>query len=427
MKLLPLVAMIVATSLPGVAWAQADDGVAAPGLDDPRRRGTVIRGDHPEVVVPEPGVAFVPPSRILYLNDCKPDGCRILPGDRSDSRLDESTLVDVPRTLSPYAGTAASWSAIVACVRANYAPYTLQVVTEDPGNVPHFEAIGAGVGREAGFPDSGGVSPGGCGIIPNSITLSFLNLAPNDVDWGCAVLSQESGHSFGLDHSMLAADVMTYIPEPRRKSFVDQWACVGTQGCCQPESECRCGLFEQNSHQRLLQSFGRAGETPPDIIIDEPGNGASVLPGFPVRATIIDWDGVGLVELRINDVLIGSVTAPPYELRAPADLVPGIHRVTVRATDALGFVAQVNVDVMVDEPCPDDASCAAITPGHVCTDGRCVAGPPAPVSESGGCAAGGGAGETAPMGTLALVGLVLGGLAFRRGRRTDMCQRHMPA
>lgn len=367
-----------------------------------RPPGGLVAVDHPGVIVPEPGTAVVPPSRILYLNDCKPAGCRIVPGDRDDSRRDQSAIIDVPKTLSPYAGSPADWDALVACVRDVYADFTIRVVTDDPGDVPHYEAYVAGLPRELGYPDFGGVASFSCGIIPDAVSFSFVNLEPHDIDWTCWIVAQESAHNFGLSHSMLAGDAMTYLRNPPRKRFVDESACIGTQGCCQPEGECRCALVEQNSHLRLLQTFGRAGATPPDILFDEPGNGTTgLLPGFTVRATVTDWDGVTQVELLVDEVMTASLTAPPYVFATPTDLAAGTHTVTVRATDGGGLTGRVNISVGVIEPCHDDDACAAVGPGRVCDDGRCVIAPPA---ESSGCGAGGGG--AAPFAALLLVPLL---------------------
>lgn len=366
--------------------------------------------DHPDVIVPEPGVAHAPPSRILYLNDCKPSGCLIEPSDHDDSRHNLSSIVGTGRhTLAPYSGSDAAWQAIVACVRENYAPFTIQVVTTDPGDVPHYEAFAAGLPADVGFPSGvAGVASFSCGIIPDAVSFSFLNLDPENVDDACWTISQESAHNFGLSHSMLSTDAMTYLPQPPRKRFVDALSCIGTQGCCLPMGECRCGLTDQNSFQRLTWTFGAAGATPPDIWIDEPNNTATVRPGFAVRATVADWDGVDKVELLVDDVVRATATAAPYAFTTPADLAAGEHRVVVRATDRLGLAGQVLITVNVVPPCTTDESCGA---GRVCgDDGNCVAAPP-PADEGGGCASGGA--PTWPVGLGLLVGL---GLRRRRAR-----------
>ena len=381
MRSVALIAVVVGAGAWLPAAATADD---LDDLDALHGRATVWI-DHPEATTAPDDAP--PPARILYLNDCKPDGCLITTGPFDDSRIDRTSIPRHGGMLAPYRGSAAAWDATVACVRANYAPFTIRVVTTDPGDVPHFEAYAAGLPSELGFPGPlNGVASISCGVIPNAMSFSFLNLDPEDVQEACWTISQETAHNFGLAHSMLAADVMTYLSIPSRKSFVDQAACIGTQGCCLPHRECQCGDVEQNSHQRLLAIFGAIGATPPDIVIDEPARGASVLPGFAVRATVTDWNGVEQVELIIDGVAVARRLAPPYQLSAPTDLGPGLHTVTIRAADTDGFTADASVVVAVDRACTDDLSCAVAGPDRVCVEGRCV---PPTVSPAAGCAAGG--------------------------------------
>jgi hypothetical protein len=356
----------------------------------------------------------VPPARILYLNDCKPNGCRIQPGFDDDSRRDRSSIIDEPKTLTKYSGLPESWDRIVECVEENFAPFTIRVVTEDPGDVPHFEVFVAGTGRELGFPDAGGVASFTCGVIPDAVSFAFANLAANRWTWVCAVISQEAAHNFGLSHEMLATDAMTYIPMPSRKRFVDQTACVGTQGCCQPDWECACGNVEQNSFQRLRAVFGEPGRTPPDIFVDEPAEGAreELVAGFPVEARVEDWEGVEQVELFIDDEAVEIQTYAPWEFRTPYDLPAGPHRISLRAIDKVGFSSQLDFDVDVIARCAGDDECKAIAPYYVCgQQGRCVAGA---VDDDGGCRSGG---PSAPAGLAPLVMLAPLALVRRRGRR----------
>lgn len=381
-------ALVALAALAGTAAAQApgapapDDDVAYEYAGQMLSRRDFLYVDVPGMM-PPPGVSAAPPSRVLYVNDCKPAGCTIQPGNftlSDDSRINRSSIVrgTSPRTLAAYTGSASSWNAIIACVRENYAPYGIEVVTtEPPVSTSYFEAFAAGRPEQLGFStQSAGVASLNCGgPIPNAISFSFLNLSPGDVLGNCWTISQESAHNFGLSHSMLGTDAMTYILSPARKRFVNQTACVGTQGCCLPADECRCpGVTEQNSHTKLLSIFGPAGATPPTITIDEPVNNAAVDPGFTVRATVTDDVGVARVELLIDDVAIASLTTPPFTFTTPTDLATGPHRVGIRATDATTADATVSIMVNVGDPCTGDGECAAAGEGYVCVDGRCVPG-----------------------------------------------------
>lgn len=305
--------------------------------------------------------AAAPPSRVLFLNNCQSASCSIRPGNfdatrPDDSRTNTSYIVRGASNLAltPYAGSAASWNAIVACVRENYAPFNIQIVTtEPPASTSYYEAFAAGRPGELGFPSNNeGVASLSCvGVIPNAISFSFLNLYPNDVDHACWIISQETAHNFGLHHSMLSTDAMTYQPAPARKRFINQTACIGTASCCQPAAECMCPVAnnEQNSYQRLLAIFGVAGALPPAIDVQTPTPGQLVEPGFTVRAIVTDSEGVRRVDLLIDGALSASLAAAPYQFATPATLRPGAHSLTLLATDTTDLTSMARVEVVVSD------------------------------------------------------------------------------
>jgi MYXO-CTERM domain-containing protein len=340
-----------------------------------------ITVDIPGAAVPDTSAAAVPPSRVLFINDCKPAGCPITPGNfnrADDSRTNVSSIVQGSgtRTLQPYSGSPTTWAAIVACVRENYAPFNIQVVTTEPSSSSsYFEAMAAGSPSNVGFSSqTAGVASFSCGIIPNAISFSFLNLNPSDVNDACWTISQESAHNFGLSHEMLGGDAMTYMQNPPRKRFLDQTACIGTQGCCAPSQECQCGATQQNSFQELLSIFGPAGATPPMISISDPLNNAAVDPGFPVHATVTDDNGIGSVELLIDGAVVSSLVSPPYAFNAPTAITPGAHTVEIHAIDTLGTDSRSSIHVNVGDPCTQNSQCASVGADYQCVDGRCVPG-----------------------------------------------------
>jgi MYXO-CTERM domain-containing protein len=99
-----------------------------------------------------------------------------------------------------------------------------------------------------------------------------------------------------------------------------------------------------------------------------------VTPGFVVRVSVTDEQGVDNVQLLVDDNPVGSIITPPYAFNAPMSLSNGPHTVTVRATDILQVVGTKSITVMVGEPCGSDAACQAANPDLVCVDGRCVPG-----------------------------------------------------
>ncbi len=375
-----LVLGVIGTAI-GTAAAEVSsaDIVGSPNGPGGFITGYIFTGE-PTVV---PGGTFN--SRTIYLNNCKGEttstgaaGCRITRGN-NNSATNTSSIAS--GNLAAYTGSDTTWNAIVACVRATYAPFGVTVTTTNPGSTPHFEAMAAGLPTNIGFSNGvGGVSPFSCGILNNSINFSFLNLAPSDVNQACWTIAQETAHSFGLSHSMLAADPMTYIRSPASKRFQNQSACIGTQGCCQPSQECQCGVpgNMQNSYQSLLDIFGPSTPSPPTVMIETPMSNAPVSPGFVVRALVTDEQGVDKVELLIDSAVIAELLTPPYAFNAPLTITPGTHTVTVRGSDSQGTQGTASVTVNVGDPCTDDDSCAAQGTGLVCFDGRCIPGDTTP-------------------------------------------------
>ena len=375
----------------GTAAAQADQTPGPSGdplVFSPYQR-IFIPVDIPPAAPPPGTIEHAPPHRVLFLNNCKPNGCVVKPGNgQEDSRANRSAIVrgSTNRTLAAYTGSQATWNQIVQCVRETYAQFNIGVTDVDPCPNPdagcstgHWEAMAAGLPTQVGFPNGvAGVAPFTCGVIPNAITFSFINLFPSDVNEACWTIAQETAHAFGLSHEMLGPDPMTYIQSPARKRFQDQTACIGTQGCCQPAQECQCGPTEQNSVQMLLGIFGTSTPTPPVVAITAPGNNATVTPGFPIHATATDEHGVAKVDLLIDGQLKATLTTAPYAFNGPMDLAQGTHTIVVKATDTQGAEGQAQITVILGEPCDSAADCRAQGEGLVCVDGRCVPGPDNP-------------------------------------------------
>lgn len=319
-------------------------------------------------------------SRKIYVNFCLTEttstgapGCRVTRGNSNDSTVNRSTIAS--GNLAAFTGSQSTRNAIIQCVRETYAPFGVEIVTTDPSPEPHFEAMAAGLPTQVGFPNGvAGVAPFTCGVINNAITFNFLNLFPSDVNEACWTIAQETAHAFGLSHEMLGADPMTYIPSPPVKRFQDQLACIGTQGCCQPAGECQCGPTMQNSVQELLDIFGPSTPTPPTIVIETPTDGAQVTPGFIIRASVEDSQGVELVELLIDGNVSAALGSPPYAFNAPLDLAMGTHQVGIRATDTIGSVGTSTIMVIIGDPCNDNDDCEAQGSDLVCFEGACIPG-----------------------------------------------------
>lgn len=367
----------------GVAAAEDNASIPEPNVQ-PRGVYVPIDPSQADLLPKDQIVAGGAPCNLIYINNCanEPNGtCVIRPGFES-SINDTSGIVNGTSELQSVGYTPSQWAAIMDCVRETYAPFNIEITDVDPGNACHWESIVAGspqdIGQSAGV---AGVSPWtfDCSIIQNSITFTFAEVfSNNDVVNLCWTIVQETAHSFGLDHEYLAEDPMTYLNGSSLpggfKRFQNQNAQCGEY---QPR-QCQCSNT-QNSVQMLLGIFGSATPTPPVVTIDDPQTGDQVEPGFPVRVTIDDNNGISRADLYVNDELVQSVTSAPFVFNAPGDLGEGTHRVRVTAIDSQGTSGQSGtVSVIIGPPCETPADCSPQGEEMTCVDGRCVPGEGAP-------------------------------------------------
>ncbi|MGE0872512.1 MAG: hypothetical protein AB7P03_28410, partial [Kofleriaceae bacterium] len=237
-------------------------------------------------------------SHKLFLNDCRPNGCVVRPGN-NDSRTDQSTIVSEPKYLSPWQYDDAFWHALVGCVRDTFAPFNVDVVTADPGGVPHFEVMVGGHSRQLDPNlEAGGVAYLVCGAtLENAIGFVFPQVS-SDLEYLCGAVAQEIGHTWGLDHALDPADPMTYLDLGSLKRFQNTDAACG-ETAARP---CYCGGNTQNSYQYLLGLFGPADLQLPAIEITDPKPYQWVLPGFPVRAEMAGPLGLSTSVLLVDNV-----------------------------------------------------------------------------------------------------------------------------
>lgn len=334
------------------------------------------------------------PYNTVYLNRCA-GGCSVT-GPAVSSSINNTWDVNGPRMLSAFPFDDAAWSNVVACVRDVFEPFVIDVVETDPGTANHFEVMVGGYPTEIGL-QTGllGVAPAGCTstYMDNALVFAFagkfrdLVSTCNEscVNALCYVITQELGHTWtSLDHVVLPADPMTYDSYLGRRYFQNSDARCGSDcrngispdglPCTGPYHRCLCsGADTQNSYATIGGLFGFGAATPPTVTVDlEPG--ANVVPGFAVAIEASDNSGVVTrVELVVDGVLIGSLTAPPYVFAAPATLMNGTHHVEAIAYDPQQTPGKAVVDVVIGPRCEGDTDCANLT--DVCIGGRCVAGP----------------------------------------------------
>lgn len=313
-------------------------------------------------------------SNVIYLNNCKPNGCQINPGNNnSTANPITSTIPDQPSVVQPFGYSDAVWQQVVQCVKATYAPFGVQIVDQRPTSGNYHMAIVAGRPQDVQMQSGvGGVSPFSCGYIPNAVSYSFANIYGGDVDEICWTVAQETAHSWGLDHKYDNRDPMTYLSSgPSRKTFQNEAGPCGEYNA----RSCQCGGSTMNSYDAIFKTFGGSVPTPPMVKINEPADGATVLPMFSIKVTATDDIGVTKGELKIDGQLIATstkLTQGQFVWTAPASVGQGKHKISVTGYDVANTPTTVEINVTLGSACEIPADCDKDT--DTCVDGRCVPG-----------------------------------------------------
>jgi len=371
--------------VPAVAWA-------SPLPDRPTDWGGRPSGGTRGYVL-APDEAFTPSSTehhavspLIYVNGCW-SGCTFTKSSTSDAISDLTIIGGVSQgtsmTLSPFGYSQNVWDLTIACIREVYSPYNVQVITDDPGAVPHHEAVMAGRGSEMSLPQGVlGIAPldaTTCEPKDNVISFAFANdhggLTDEDKAINlCWTVAQESAHAYGLDHEFDCRDPMTYIPGCGQKFFRNELIHCGRN----VEEQCICGGALQNSHARLLGGHGAGTPpAPPTVSIAYPTDGAIITGSTSVLVNATDRRGIGKVELYVNDWLwnqqVGRPSATTYQLPIPAQVPDGIMDLRVRACNDLDVCAEAEITVTRGSPCSSADACLT---GQKCDSGRCYWDPP---------------------------------------------------
>jgi MYXO-CTERM domain-containing protein len=286
-------------------------------------------------------------------------------------------------------------------MRDLFAAYDLRIVDSDPGNVPHMEAVFGGNPTQVGMDANVlGVSPFtlDCSIIENSVVFTFTNAFSFTPREACEIMAQEVAHSYGLDHELLASDPMTYLEYTGNRTFKDQTASCGEdmaapRQCGINGSVCRTN---QNSVQLLRDRLGIADAIAPTLAFSSPPNNSTVPPGFQVKVSGSDNNGVTGAVLKIDgiqrDMLDG---AGPFVFTTSQTLAEGAHTIVVELSDGKNLKSDTRaVTVKIGALPPQDETDDA--------NGDVI----------GGCAAGGGNSSA-----LFALGLLAALTARRRRRR----------
>jgi len=342
------------------------------------------------VLLAAPATADAQISKLIYMNRCD-GGCDVNASGNDNSLNDESRIptlngISGTSTLSAWRWGDPEWEALVQCVADVYAPYDVEIVTEDPAPAFHHEIMVAGYGTELGYTPSqspGGVAAGGAGCNPadNALSFVFANQG-GSLAYLCGAVAQESGHSFGLpDHILDCTDPMTYLDlggsSCPRKFFRNKLMPCGEFS----EVSCRCGGSRINPHIQLLSVFGKGQDPdPPVATITYPAVDASITENTVVVVQASDERGIKHIELLINGWPWGaydqpeSITPPyqwpsAYTVDLDSGFPDGIIELEAIVSNDLDVSTTVTRTVRKGSPCASADSCLD---GQRCDEGRCL-------------------------------------------------------
>lgn len=299
-------------------------------------------------------------TTVLYVNF---DGAQITKSNTSDATTNSSFIGG--GAVPPFDGDQATRDQVVALVTQLYAAYDIQVVTSRPASGDYDMALVGGTPADLGLAYSSnvtGVAPMDCDDkLPRDIAFVFsdsikaLTSASMYARRVAETAAHESGHTYGLPHSDVGCDLMSYSSCAELKTFLDQTMPM------QSDSYGKCGLTSMNSHQLLLGTLGPAPTQPqppappadteaPKVAITSPAAGAKVGTSVTVKASITDDTGVTKATLLADGQALKSLASPPWELTA--SLAAGPHTLVVEALDAAGNKGSATVVVTVETALP---------------------------------------------------------------------------
>ena len=385
----------------------------------------------PALAMAEPGPAVLlgakgpapagPVATTLYINRCK-GGCTITGGASDDASAMTSSIpcngtatcggggcscsggTGGTFTIHEFTndqgmtGTAADadWAALMQCIKEVYSPYGVKVTDVMPVNTSFNMGIAAGVPEDIGYSSNqiGGIAhtPRDCSPTNNQISFSFSNIyhGGDRINTMCYVVSQETGHAYGLeheyefvqDHSSACTDPMSYRQDCGGQRFFRNKAATCGENATRP---CVCGGV-QNSHQRVLAAAGPGTPItkPPTVSVASP-TGGPVQNGEVVTAIAGAQRGIARLELWLNNwkwmevpgvgwTGTGQPNPASYQLKFPANVPDGVIDLQVKAFDDIEVETDTAViHVQKGQPCADASACAM---GQKCDQGKCFWDPP---------------------------------------------------
>jgi hypothetical protein len=240
-------------------------------------------------------LAAAGPPRVVFLNR---EAITLSPG-RDDAANGVSSIVKTPTAFPAATLDDATWSAMKDCLATELNRFNVSLTDQRPAQGGYQMIVFGGTGSELEVGvDSRGDAPqdkSGCQVVEGAVAFVFSGKLSGAQEI-CEVAAHELGHTYSLDHSLLASDVMSYLPFTGHRSFQDVDVLCGES----QQAACSCGRSSQNPVQVLLDRAGGVDtETAAPTLTAE----ANVpRPGFAaVTVHALDPSGISTVSLTFRD------------------------------------------------------------------------------------------------------------------------------
>jgi hypothetical protein len=218
-----------------------------------------------------------------------------------------------------FGGGDRAWTAMVSCVKEQFAPFQIEIVERRPAGSDFITALVGGKASMIGLNDrtTAGIGPYGGSVLRDALVHVFSQVAgERDPETLCATTAHEVGHALGLDHTYKCGDVMSYFnDECGTQTFMDVDVPCGEN----EERECGNGDETQNSYRRLVSLVGLKGGTsapePGPAVLDdeEQDDDESETAADP-------WDGPAFVPESDDDSADTSAEDEPPTVESDDDV-----------------------------------------------------------------------------------------------------------
>ncbi len=324
-------------------WDDEQSQLEAQGLGQSR--------GNPVIPLDDPGLsAAARPSRassdptVLFLNF---DGADLISGGPDDARSNVTTITNMAGPYPPYGENGAKRQAVMQAVREDWSAYNAVITDRRPASGDYVMTM---VGPGNPENDSTlGIAVLDCGDTRtrNNVAFAFHSSSDSHTATSTATtISQEIGHSVGLEHVDEASDIMNPTNVGGNPAFRDECLPLSQDAECPAQHAAECGSPEQqNAHRELYALMGPA--TPdasgPSIELIAPLDGENFETDESFEIVIDADDGVTVhkAALFVNTVLQDTDDAAPFGWTAMQS-VSGEYELRVEVQDTQGYIRVSN-------------------------------------------------------------------------------------